>query len=53
MPMLIGYAHTVDLRGPALLLRSPHHLGGLQEGFAIRPEDHRGAAQDLAEAGDA
>lgn len=43
---------TVDLRGLALLLRSAHHPRRLQEGFAIRSKDHRGAAQDVAEARD-
>lgn len=43
---------AVDLRSPALLPRPSHHPRRLQEGFAVRPEDHRGAPQDVAEARD-
>ncbi len=43
----------VDLGSPAFLPRPTHNPRGLQEGFEIRSEDDRGAAQDVAEAGDA
>lgn len=44
--------HIVDLRSPPLLPGPAHHSRRLQEGSQIRPEDNRGAAQDLAEASD-
>jgi hypothetical protein len=41
---------TVVLRGHALLFWPAHHPRRLQDGFEIRPEDYRGAAQDIAKA---
>lgn len=38
------------LRGHALLLWPAHHPRRLQDGLEIRPEDYRGAAQDIAKA---
>ena len=41
---------TVDLRGSALLPGPSHHPCRLQEGSALRQQDHRGASQDEPEA---